>query len=73
MKIEKGIPIPDSRGGGDRNKYPFGKMEVGDSVFFDGVKSNERPIIAARAYGRAHGLKFAVRIMDGGARIWRVE
>jgi len=33
-KIEKGIEIPQ---GEYRSKYPFRKMEVGDSVFIKGI------------------------------------
>lgn len=72
MLIEKNIPVPEQSGRGRRAKYPFSKMEVGDSVFFPGENSSSRCSIAAHAYGHRVGWKFSVRTMDGGVRIWRI-
>ena len=75
LAVEKGIPIPASRGGGV-SKYPWADMtEVGDSFF---VPNGPRGAIytAAIWYGTRHeGMKFACRtvIEDGvtGVRVWR--
>ena len=68
-KIEKGILIPPPV---RRTKYPFGQMEVGDSVFIadDG---GGRVIAAACEYGKRHNKKFSCRTVDGGVRVWRIE
>ena len=64
--IEKNIPI--QRG---REKYPFLKMEIGDSFVFSG----NRKVIGAAAswYGSRYKMKFTTRSVDGGVRVWRVK
>ena len=64
MKIDNGIPIPPTC-----RVYPWGEMEVGDSVLFD----NGLPGMAARKWGRKHNKKFVGRKTDEGYRIWRTE
>ena len=57
IKIEKGIPM-SKVGRGQPLKYPFDKMEVGDSF------THEHPIKVyntARAYGIRHNMKFSRR------------
>ena len=71
MKIEKNIPVPESRGGG--RKYPFSEMSVGDSIFFEGANSEGVEYNAAKVSGLRWGWKFRARSVDGGLRIWRVE
>jgi len=63
FKIEKGIEIPDGW-----SKYPFSKMEVGDS-FFVKTKSGK----SAYMYSKRHGMRFTVRKEGDGFRIWRIE
>lgn len=80
MKIEKGIPAPEEwsigtgTGPGNRHaKWPFRDMEVGDSVFFEGVKTTALgPANAARSYGNKYGKKFISRKFEDGVRVWRV-
>jgi hypothetical protein len=63
FKIEKGIPMSK------RRKYPFAEMEIGDSVFIEGLKS------VAEISGSFRGhrpKKFATRQVDGGIRVWRI-
>jgi len=92
FKIEKNIALPEVR----RNsppppvrepKYPFAKMEVGDSFAIkktkmeakrrkqeDGKLSPPRVAAAAYQYGRKHNMKFQYRILeDESVRVWRVE
>ncbi len=66
MKIEKNVPAPEKKG---NCKYPWGEMEVGDSVL---IKENIHSAkCAARSYGSYHGKKFICREREGGVRIWR--
>lgn len=75
VKIDKGIPIHAraTNGGG---WSMFAKMEVGDSIFRDGVSSTTGSN-AARTYGRYHGRRFTVRTVTEngvkGVRIWPIE
>jgi len=70
FKVEKNIPMPQGRAGSA--KYPFDKLEVGDSFFIPGVKGRE---FAGTAYsnGKRNRMKFSVRSVAGGCRCWRVE
>jgi uncharacterized protein (DUF2249 family) len=68
-EIEKGIPMPKSSE--YEAKYPFAKMEVGDS--FRVEERRESVASAARSYGCRIGKKFSVRKEEGGMRIWRVK
>jgi len=72
--IEKGVEIPKAKAF-RQAKYPYQSMEVGDSFF---VPSDEKgtPIARMRsssaAYSKRTGnVKFVVRIVDGGVRVWR--
>jgi len=71
MKIEKSIPIPAKSKAGRPSIYPFGKMEIEDSLFFDGQDTQGRAALAARAYARNHDVKFIARTEGTGVRIWR--
>lgn len=64
-KIEKGIPIPEK----SRFKYPFRDMDVGDSVFIPGKKSDR----ISGAFFVHRPKKFMCRKTDGGIRVWRIE
>jgi hypothetical protein len=62
--------MPPSQSG---TKYPFGKMEVGDS-FLTEASERQRVSSAANSYGKQHNCKFACRrTAEGGLRVWRVE
>lgn len=71
-EIEKGIPLP-----GLNTKYPFEKMEVGDSFFIENpIKDNRgNPLsLSGQANQRYGGKKrFAQRKEGSGIRIWRIE
>lgn len=74
MNIEKNIPAPEhfrSRNGG--SIYPFKTMQVGDSVFFEGVRYNSKQMAAAKIYAKRYGVRLIGRTLDDGLRIWRVE
>jgi hypothetical protein len=62
--IDKGVPIP--------NRFPFSKMEVGDSFVI--TTKRHTAYVAARRYGDKRGMKFITRQMpDGTIRCWRTK
>ena len=64
-KIDKNIPIPTKT----NSKYPFGEMEVGDSIE---IKNIDLAYNSAAAAGRRFApKKFKAGTHDGVARIWR--
>lgn len=72
--IEKGVEIPKAKAF-RQAKYPYQSMEVGDSFF---VPSDEKgsPVTRMRSsvasyLKRNNELKFIVREVEGGARVWR--
>jgi hypothetical protein len=58
------------------SKYPFGKMEIGQSFALP-IATGLRAREAAIMYGKRHGVKFTSRTLTEGGekvvRIWRVE
>lgn len=72
LQIEKDVPLPDDSRG-NASKYPWRKMEVGDSfVMSKSVQgASSRATQAAKAIG--NGVKFACRsLSESETRIWRV-
>jgi hypothetical protein len=78
--IEKGIKMPAIKG----DKYPFARMDVGDSFFFDANPENVKS--AMRTYAKKSNTKFFVARVPGdylagsnlhsirvGFRCWRVR
>lgn len=67
IKIDKGMPMPKSK---SEKKYPFREMEIGDSFFEEEVN---RRLLASYAseLGKKIGMKFSIRRVDGGIRVWR--
>ncbi len=82
FQIESGIPLPSTtRAGAGRkgSKYPFASMEVNTSFF---VPDGDEPVkdatlrSAIGAFNKSNpesGRKFAVRKVDGGVRVWRMQ
>jgi hypothetical protein len=77
-KIEKKVAIPEVH---SKNQYPWGQMEVGDSVL---IKASEGQRLfdlkrkvspSARYYGEKTGKKFKTLMMreEDGVRVWMVE
>lgn len=65
-QIEKNIPVA--------GKYPFEKMEVGDSFYVEGDKKAKANLrMAAFTYRKNANVKFATKSDDKGIRIWRTE
>lgn len=73
ITVEKGRPIPPLT----TKKYPFGEMEIGDSFWVPMGENEEKTKnmirCAAGAFGRRRVMKFSVRKIDNGFRVWRVE
>jgi hypothetical protein len=73
--IDDNVSLPPQRTGGC-SKYPFDKMEIGQSFALP-VSTGLRAREAAVVYGKRHGMKFTSRTLTEGGekvvRIWRVE
>jgi hypothetical protein len=68
IKIEKGVPIPRR---GNNTKYPWDKLEPGDSFFIAGKKTSQisGSFVSAK---RRLGIRLTARAENGGTRIWRL-
>jgi hypothetical protein len=79
-QIETNIPVPTPKNGGSNaSVYPLGDMYVGDSflVPIEAVTPEDRRRVTAATSGYAarhkeSGVKFSIRTVDGGLRVWRV-
>ena len=72
VQIDKGVPLPQERKS-ITDKVPFTKLEVGESIEFDGEL---RTSTASRAssWGKKEGKRFTIRHIDGNKyRIWRIK
>jgi hypothetical protein len=73
-EIERDRPIPDAKHAPRAAKYPFRKMEVGDS--FAIATAGEAAKVAAagwQCFRRNRHLKFTVRKDGDSYRCWRIE
>lgn len=78
IKIEKNIPVPARNS--SRQLFPYADMMVGDSFHIpttvDSDKDTGRRLRGtASAFSRksaADGVRFSIRKMDNGYRVWRV-
>ena len=70
LEIEKGIPMPAPRAWGIT--AALRKMDVGDSIFLRGKKSNNITTIVAILTKKTER-KFVTRMVDGGTRVWRIK
>lgn len=72
--IEKNVPFRSKYSNLPCNKYPFKKMKVGDSFYFEGV---HRTTVYhyAKVFAKTNNLKwrFATRQEKTGHRIWRIS
>lgn len=70
IKIDKNVPLPPKRG--EARAYPWGDLAIGDSFLARGKQING--LGAARDWAQKRfKRKFAMRSVEGGVRIWRVE
>lgn len=71
-KIEKDIPVPESKGGGV-GKVPLDTLEVGESILFPATERNRVQSLATRTKKRT-GREFVVRVADDvSCRVWRTK
>lgn len=67
MQIESNIPVTPA----NRREWPFASMNVGDSFLVPDDLS-KTAAVAARSYGKRHGMTFVRRKQPGGqTRLWR--
>lgn len=76
--IEQNIPLPKARTRG--KSFPAKQMNVGSSVFFPvaGPKMSmdpeyQRLMRSVSAWNHRTRMKFSLRTVEGGVRIWRTE
>lgn len=67
--VDKSVPLPDKSG--PSRKYPFHKMEVGDSFAYPAAERNSVSGAAWHA-AKVLGRKFVTRKHGDGYRVWRV-
>ena len=67
-KVEAKVPVPTKRYFKE-SKYPFGTMKVGESTLIHDKKYST--IVGTLRKYKLQGLKFTVRSVDGGLRVWR--
>lgn len=78
FKIEKGILYEEvKKSNRGKSKYPFSKMEVGDSFVVCDYTEKKRSVMASQvsAYGKKYmnGAKFKCCNHNGKLRVWRVK
>jgi len=72
MKIEKGIPVPGRRA--ESCKYPFTKLEVGDSFLVPEGLDMAMFRSASSYAGKRNSKTFTTRKIEGGRyRCWRIK
>jgi hypothetical protein len=81
-QIDTDIPLPartNPNAGATPSVYPLADMLVGDSFFVpcDSVTIADRRRVSAATAGftrrrKDSGIKFSIRTVDGGLRVWRV-
>jgi hypothetical protein len=73
IKIEKNIPLPPKET--RQTKYPYARMEVGDSFFVAQTQASKDSVYSSIQWAqRKLRFKFIVRADNdnAGVRVWRV-
>ena len=79
FQIESGVEIPPQSQPLRKTKYPFNRLNVGDSFVFPVATDEDREAIqnrlqsAAANWGRSRGMRFVTRRVTQGIRVWRVK
>jgi hypothetical protein len=76
LEVDVPMPVRSAPGGRRGSKYPFADMEVGHSFLVPGDVKAQTIRSATAAYIKRTGdtsLKFSVRAVADGVRVWRVE
>lgn len=68
VKIESGIPIPESTRHGRGSIYPWAQLKPGQSFLHQGSKKSAYSSVAQAR--KRLGKDFIVRSMKDGVRIW---
>lgn len=61
MELANNVPVPNITRRGQKRKYPFNEMRVGDSVSFDSDEVFIKARRAARGHMKKHGGIFTSR------------
>ncbi len=71
IEVDTKIPIP-KRGPGDRSKYPWITMKIGESFYVPGrtIESFSAQVTNAAKRFRT---RYTCRTENGGVRVWRIE
>lgn len=70
--IEKGVPLAQRRAERQR-KYPIRDLEIGDSFLVPSDDMHRNLAQSVRNIASEHGFKIAVRKVEYGVRVWRVQ
>lgn len=70
IKIDKDVPLPTTRF--YASQFPFDLMDVGDSFFVPTASMGTVRSMASRRSTR-NQMRYSVRRVENGARVWRVE
>ena len=79
FQIESGVEIPPQAQPLRKTKYPFNRLNVGDSFVFPVATDEDREAVqnrlqsAAANWGRSRGMRFVTRRVTQGIRVWRVK
>jgi len=74
IKIDSDIPLEANYNNGRPEKYPWRKMEIGESFFvLPDMMTPKRASTHAWEASLRTGRKFACRRQEGGVRIWRIS
>lgn len=78
FEIEAGVEVPKAhKPRGRQAKYPWHKMEVGDSILVEGEAASAskcKAYSSANTWGARNGVKFTGRTVgERKVRIWRIE
>jgi hypothetical protein len=68
--VEKGVPLPGSRGHENPYKEVLETMNVGESFVAEGERSGS---VSGAANSSLKPKKFTSRKVEGGHRVWRAE
>ena len=72
-RVERNVEMPERRDTPGKWKDLARKMKVGDSVFFEGVRSIDNHPRSLRRAAVSLGMKLKFFAIDGGVRVWRIE
>lgn len=74
--IEKNVPIPEDCL--PQPKYPFARMDIGDSFLVPAYNGNRKVVqrrvaVMATHENKKNGKRYTVRMAQRGVRCWRIK